>query len=87
MSIYIPVVSPEHLLTRSPIRSNMAGTGCQQFEVHVRVHSPPTVVLYEIYNDRAAFEAHLQTPHFFRWRDAGQDSVTDRRISLRHRRR
>jgi hypothetical protein len=25
---------------------------------------------YVVIADRAAFEAHLQTPHFFRWRDA-----------------
>ena len=61
--------------------------GCQQFDVHVPVDGSPTVVLYEVYDDRAAFEAHLQMPHFFRWRDATQGWITDRRVSLLHRRR
>jgi autoinducer 2-degrading protein len=44
-------------------------------------------VFYEVYDDRAAFDAHLQTPHFFRWRDATQGLITDSRISYQHRRR
>ena len=47
----------------------------------------PIVVLYEVYDDRAAFEAHLQTPHFFRWRDATQEWITDRRVKFLQRRR
>ena len=42
-----------------------------------------THVFYEVYDDRAAFEAHLQTPHFFRWRDAGL--ITSTRIIYLHR--
>jgi quinol monooxygenase YgiN len=61
--------------------------GCRQFEVHVMADGSPTVVLYEVYDDRAAFEAHLKTPHFFRWRDATQSWITDRRVSFLHRRR
>ena len=61
--------------------------GCQQFDVHVPVDGSPTVVLYEVYDDRAAFEAHLQTPHFFRWRDATQSWITERRVSLLNRQR
>jgi len=44
-------------------------------------------VFYEVYDDCAAFDAHLQTPHFFRWRDATQGLITDSRISYQHRRR
>jgi quinol monooxygenase YgiN len=61
--------------------------GCRQFDVHVSADGSPTVVLYEVYDDRAAFEAHLQTPHFFRWRDATQDWITERRVTFLHRRR
>ena len=61
--------------------------GCRQFDVHVSADGSPTVVLYEVYDDRAAFEAHLQTPHFFRWRDATQDWITERSVSFLHRRR
>ena len=61
--------------------------GCRQFDVLASADSSPTVVFYEVYDDRAAFDAHLQTPRFFRWRDATQGLITDSRISYLHRRR
>lgn len=45
--------------------------GCQQFDVFVdRRVSPVKVMFYEVYDDRAAFEAHLKTPHLARFRQA-----------------
>jgi quinol monooxygenase YgiN len=38
--------------------------GCRQFDVLVDPEDRTRVMLYEIYNDEAAFEAHQQTPHF-----------------------
>lgn len=38
--------------------------GCQQFDVCVDPQDRTSIFLYEIYDDRAAFEAHLKTPHF-----------------------
>ena len=37
---------------------------CLQFDVCRDRENPERVFLYEIYADRAAFDAHLQTPHF-----------------------
>jgi len=54
--------------------------GCQQFDVCVKEDGTPTVVLYEVYDSLAAFEAHMKTPHFARWRDATQSWITDRRV-------
>jgi quinol monooxygenase YgiN len=54
--------------------------GCRQFDVHVPADGSPSVVLYEVYDDRAAFEAHLTTPHFARWRDATQGWISERRV-------
>jgi quinol monooxygenase YgiN len=61
--------------------------GCRQFDVDVAADGSPTVVFYEVYDDRAAFEAHLQTPHFFRWRDTTQSCITGSRISHMYRQR
>jgi quinol monooxygenase YgiN len=61
--------------------------GCQQFDVLSSADGSPTVVFYEVYDDRAAFEAHLQMPHFFRWRDATQGLITASRISYLNRQR
>jgi len=38
--------------------------GCRQFEVLVDPKDKTKVLLFEIYNDDKAFEAHQQTPHF-----------------------
>lgn len=37
---------------------------CHQFDVATDPSIPDTVFLYEIYEDRAAFDHHLATPHF-----------------------
>ena len=38
--------------------------GCKQFDVLVDPKDKTKVMLYEVYNDESAFEAHQQTPHF-----------------------
>ena len=47
---------------------NAAGSrkepGCRQFEVLVDPADRAKVMLFEVYDDEKAFEAHQQTPHF-----------------------
>jgi quinol monooxygenase YgiN len=44
--------------------------GCWQFDV-VRPESPGnSLVFYEVYESRAAFDAHLESPHLARFRKA-----------------
>lgn len=38
--------------------------GCVQFDVLTDPDRPDEVFLYELYDDRAAFDAHLGTAHF-----------------------
>ena len=38
--------------------------GCRQFDVCADPKAPHLVFLYEVYDDRAAFDAHLATAHF-----------------------
>jgi len=38
--------------------------GCRQFDVCAAPDDPAALFLYELYADRAAFDAHLATPHF-----------------------
>ena len=64
------VVKPEHVEAfTAAIRENARASretepGCRQFDVCVAPEDPAKIVLYEVYDDRAAFEAHLKTPHF-----------------------
>lgn len=39
-------------------------SGCRQFDVCTSPDDPARIFLYEIYADKAAFDAHLVTPHF-----------------------
>jgi (4S)-4-hydroxy-5-phosphonooxypentane-2,3-dione isomerase len=38
--------------------------GCRRFDVLEPKGEADRVFVYEMYDDRAAFEAHLKTPHF-----------------------
>ena len=38
--------------------------GCKQFDVCFDPSEPWECFLYEVYNDKPAFEMHLQMPHF-----------------------
>jgi autoinducer 2-degrading protein len=38
--------------------------GCKQFDVLVHPNDKTKVMLYEVYADEKAFEAHQQTAHF-----------------------
>jgi quinol monooxygenase YgiN len=44
--------------------------GCRQFDVVLLEGSAGIVVFYEVYDNRTVFEAHLETPHLARFRDA-----------------
>jgi quinol monooxygenase YgiN len=45
--------------------------GCLQFDVFVDYEARPVrVMFYEVYTDRAAFDAHLATPHLAAFRDS-----------------
>ncbi len=41
--------------------------GCRHFDVLVDPKDPTRAMLYEIYDDEAAFVAHQATPHFKRY--------------------
>jgi quinol monooxygenase YgiN len=56
------------------VRANAAASvrdepGCRRFDVLVPPQDGP-VMLYEIYDSPAAFDAHLATAHFILFRDA-----------------
>lgn len=47
--------------SRSSVQSE---PGCHQFDVLTMEGTPEAVVLYEVYESKAAFEVHLTTPHY-----------------------
>ena len=55
--------------------------GCRQFDVCIDDAKPSVVFLYEVYDDRAAFDAHLAAPHFLAFAAATQAMVARRTIA------
>lgn len=55
--------------------------GCHRFDVLIPDGEPDRVVLYEIYEDAAAFEAHKKTPHFQEFDATTRDLVRGRSLS------
>jgi quinol monooxygenase YgiN len=52
--------------------------GCRRFDVLTPEAPAERVVLYEIYHDRAAFDAHLRMPHFAAFDAATREMVRGR---------
>ncbi len=60
--------------------------GCRRFDAAQDAANPDWVVLYEIYDDTAAFERHLTTAHFNLYRDRSEKLIRSqaiRRLALR----
>ena len=49
--------------------------GCLQFDVCEDTADSNRFLLYEVYEDRAAFDAHGETPHFAVWQAAAAECV------------
>src|ERR1044072_4820177 len=67
-----PATMPEFLeAAADDARHSVADeAGCRQFDVVRPQDKDDQVVFYEVYDDRAAFEAHLKTPHLLRFQAA-----------------
>jgi quinol monooxygenase YgiN len=52
------------LMDANAIASCRYEPGCRRFDVLLPTAGTDRILLYEIYDDRAAFEAHLKTAHF-----------------------
>ncbi|GAA0780485.1 antibiotic biosynthesis monooxygenase [Roseibium denhamense] len=52
------------LMTENAEASLREEPGCRQFDVCTDPDRPEEVFLYEIYDDAAAFQVHLETEHF-----------------------
>ena len=49
--------------------------GCLQFDVCIDTADPNRILLYEVYEDEAAFDGHGRTPHFATWQAAADGCV------------
>jgi autoinducer 2-degrading protein len=54
--------------------------GCRRFDVLESPAEADRIVLYEIYDDRAAFGAHIKTSHFALFNEASAALVADKKV-------
>lgn len=55
-------------------------SGCRQFDVCQDPEAPHHIFLYEVYDDRAAFEAHLGSAHFKAFDAATADMLVAKKV-------
>ena len=92
MSYVVTVVfraRPEHrddfrkAMIENATASRTREPGCRQFDV---CESPDgTIFLYEIYDDEAAFKAHLATEHFRRFNSTTTPWVAEKLVTIHQR--
>jgi (4S)-4-hydroxy-5-phosphonooxypentane-2,3-dione isomerase len=68
------------LVRENAKRSLADEPGCRRFDVATPRDGGTHVFLYEIYDDEAAFQAHLRTPHYKAFAVATKAMVKDRKI-------
>ena len=54
--------------------------GCKRFDVLLDPAEPRRFVLYEIYEDEAAFDEHLVSSHYLSFADAIEDEIEQRSV-------
>lgn len=54
--------------------------GCSRFDVVEPRDDDDRILLYEVYDDRAAFEEHLKTPHLAAFEAASNHLVTKKTV-------
>jgi quinol monooxygenase YgiN len=62
--------------------SSRRESGCRRFDVCRPHDHPGSVFLYEIYDDEAAFQAHLQSSHFKTFATQTGDMIIRRKLTV-----
>lgn len=56
--------------------------GCERFDVLQPAGEADSILLYEIYKDRKAFDAHCASPHFARFDAATAHLVQEKQVTV-----
>ncbi|MEM6728359.1 MAG: putative quinol monooxygenase [Pseudomonadota bacterium] len=54
--------------------------GCHRFDICTDPARPSEVFLYELYEDAAAFDAHLKSPHFLSFDAQTSDMISEKHV-------
>ena len=69
--------------TRRNAAASLEESGVRRFDVLQDEGDPGHVLLNEVYVDQSAADAHKQTAHYARWRDAVAGMMAEPRTSTR----
>jgi quinol monooxygenase YgiN len=69
------------LIDENARTSYLEEPGCRRFDVLEPAGEADHIVLYEIYDDRAAFEAHVKTRHFAHFNEASAALVAAKAVT------
>lgn len=81
------LIKPEHqsnfmsLMLQNASESRRLEAGCRQFDVCSDTRRPGEVFLYEVYDDSAAFDVHLQSSHFREFDAATQHMIDSKNVT------
>jgi (4S)-4-hydroxy-5-phosphonooxypentane-2,3-dione isomerase len=70
----------EHAIIENARASHDTEPGCRQFDVCRDSADPSVFFLYELYDDDAAIQAHLQTPHYLQMNQVTADWVDTKSV-------
>lgn len=73
------------LMHRNAQTSAETEPGCRQFDVCTDPDRPEAIFLYEVYDDREAFDAHCRTEHFLAFDRETRDMVVSKQVRFFHR--
>jgi quinol monooxygenase YgiN len=82
------IVRPEHIEAFMPLMVANARTsretepGCERFDVLLPEGDAGRILLYEIYADRAAFDAHCSSAHFIAFDRATRDMISGKTVTI-----
>ncbi|MFK7879065.1 putative quinol monooxygenase [Roseobacter sp.] len=68
------------LMEQNAATSLTQETGCRQFDVATDPMRPNEVFLYELYDNAAAFDAHLTTTHFQTFDAATSSMIAEKSV-------
>jgi autoinducer 2-degrading protein len=69
--------------TQRNAAASLQEPGVRRFDVLQEESEPTHLVLTEVYVDQSAADAHKQTAHYARWRDAVAEMMAEPRTSRR----
>ena len=76
IEVFMPLMlaQAQNSLTKEP--------GCRVFDVCQSPETPTSIFLYEVYDDRAAFEFHTATDHFRSFDAAVAEMVAEKQVEF-----